>query len=176
MLEAFLAGQARKFGQRYDYDAGYVERLAALSPTGFLKLSLLTPFTSERFGLAADVYFAAKFIASRASGCSDCVMLVVAMAGEQGVDPKRLSSIARPGTDEEEMRFAAAFATAVLQQQPNLVSLLDEARQRFGEKGLWGLSAAVAAGQFYPTLKRGLGETLHCGVLPAEFREVNHAG
>lgn len=171
MLKAFLAAQARKFGRRYAYETGYLEQLAVLSPADFLKLSLMTPFTNASFGLPVDVYYTAKFIAARASGCSDCVMLVVAMARENGVAPERLSAAARSGTENSDMRFAATFALAVLRQDANLVSLLDEARRRFGEKGLWGLSAAIAAGQYYPTLKRGLGETLQCGVLPAEFRE-----
>ena len=99
-------------------------------------------------------------------------MLVVRMAEEAGVSAERLASIARPGSAEADMRLAADYAAAVLAGSFELAELIEAARSRFGEKGLWGLASAVAAGQFYPTLKRGIGAALSCEILPAEFREA----
>ena len=172
MFRRLLRNAARKFGARYAYDAGYMEDLAELSPAGFLKLGMLGPFTQERFGLPAAPYFAAKFIAARAAGCGPCAMLVVRMAEEAGVSAERLASIARPGSADADMRLAADYAAAVLAGSFELAELIEAARSRFGEKGLWGLASAVAAGQFYPTLKRGIGAALSCEILPAEFREA----
>jgi hypothetical protein len=172
MLRRFLRNAARRFGARYEYDAGYMEDLAALSPVGFVKLGMLTPFTQERFGLPAAPYYAAKFIAARTAGCGPCAMLVVRMAEEAGVGAEKLASIARRGPADPDMRLAADYATAVLTDSFELEGLIEAARDRFGEKGLWGLASAVTAGQFYPTLKRGIGAALSCEVLPAEFREA----
>lgn len=172
MLRKFLRKAARRFGARYDYDAGYMEDLADLSPGAFFKLGLVTPFTGERFGLPPGPYYAAKFIAARTAGCGPCAMLVVRMAEEAGVSAGQLAAIAKRGPADADMRLAADYAAAVLADAPELAGLIDAARSRFGEKGLWGLASAIAAGQFYPTLKRGIGAALSCEILPAEFRDA----
>lgn len=172
MLRRFLCNAARRFGARHDYDAGYMEDLAALSPVGFLKLGMLAPFTQERFGLPVAPYYAATFIAARTAGCGTCAMLVVRMGEEAGVGAGELASIARRGAADADMRLAADYATAVLADSVELPGLIEAVRDRFGDKGLWGLASAVAAGQFYPTLKRGIGAALSCEVLPLELREA----
>jgi len=172
MLKSLLRHVARKFGARYDYDTRYMEDLADLSPAAFFKLGMLTPFTQERFGLDAAPYFAAKFIAARAAGCGPCAMLVVRMAEEAGVSAAQLAAVARSGPADPDMRLAADYAAAVLDGSFELAELIDAVRTRFGQSGLWALASAVAAGQFYPSLKRGLGAALSCEVLPAEFWEA----
>ena len=77
-----------------------------------------------------------------------------------------------PGPADADMRLAADYAAAVLADSFDLADLIEKARERFGEKGLWGLASAVTAGQFYPTLKRGIGAALSCEILPAAFREA----
>ncbi|WHO77266.1 hypothetical protein [Rhizobium sp. BT03] len=170
MLRRLLVNAARNFGARYDYDVGYLEAMVALSQRGFLKLALLTPFTQERFGLPAAPYYAAKFIAARAMDCGSCAMLIVRMAEEAGVRPDALAAIAGSGPADADMRLAADYAMAVITNAAELPALIETARERFGEKGLYGLASAVTAGQFYPTLKRGVGAALSCEILPAEFR------
>lgn len=172
MLRKCLKNAVRRFGTRYDYGVGYMENLADLSPGGFLKLGMLVPLTQERFGLPAAPYYAAKFIAARTSGCGSCAMLVVCMAEEAGVSTAQLASIARPGPADADMRLAADYANAVLADLLELAGLIEAVRSRFGERGLWGLASAVTAGQFYPTLKRGIGAALSCEIMPAEFREA----
>lgn len=172
MLRRLLRHAARRFGKRYDYEVGYMEALADLSPRGFLKLGLLTGFFHERFGLPAAPYYAAKFIAARTAGCGPCAMLVVRMAEDAGVSAQQLASIARPGPADADMRLAADYAAAVLADSFDLAEMIEAVRNRFGEKGLWGLASAVTAGQFYPTLKRGIGAAQSCEILPAEFREA----
>lgn len=172
MLRRLLHNAARRFGVRYDYDSSYMEELADLSPGAFLKLGMLTPFTHERFGLPAAPYYAAKFIAARTAGCGPCAMLVIRMAEEAGVSAAQLATIAHPGPADADMRLAADYATAVLADSLDLAALMEAVEQRFGEKGLWGLASAIAAGQFYPTLKRGIGVGQSCQILPVEFREA----
>jgi hypothetical protein len=172
MWKSLLCASARRFGARYDYDVGYMEDIGRESASAFLKLGLVTPFTSERFGLELAPYFAAKFVATRKAGCGPCVMLVVRMAEEAGVTASELAAIARPGPARADMRLAADFAEAVLSQSPELGELEAAALSRFGVGGRMGLAAAIATGQFYPLLKRGLGHAQSCAILPAEFREA----
>ncbi|MBY4590049.1 MULTISPECIES: hypothetical protein [Rhizobium] len=127
MFRRLFRNAARKFGARYDYDVGYMEDLAELSPGGFAKLALLTPFTQERFGVPAAPYYAAKFIAARTAGCGPCAMLVVRMAEEAGVSAQQLASIARPGSADADMRLAADYATAVLANSFDLADMIETA-------------------------------------------------
>jgi hypothetical protein len=170
MIKAFCRKIARRFGLRYDYDAGYMEAIAEESPAAFFKIGLMMPFTNERFGLPPAPYFAARFIAARHADCGYCAMLVIRMAEVAGVSTTELASIARPGPADDAMRLAADFATAVLDQSADLDALAVQVVARFGENGRMGLAAAIASGQFFPLLKRGLGYSTSCALLPAEFR------
>lgn len=173
MLIRLFQIMARRFGKRYNYDASYMEALAAAKPTAFVKLAMLTAFTQDRFGLPAAPYFAAKFIAARIAGCGPCAMLVVNMAEEAGVTRAQLASIARPGPADHGMRLAADYAAGVLKGSPELESLNDKVVETFGEKGRMGLAAAIASGQFFPIFKRGMGAATSCAILPAEFQDAS---
>ena len=164
MIRRILKRQVAAFGDRYGYDASYLHELVDIDRKGAVKVMLLGPFTRHRSGLPAAPYFAAKIIATGRADCGACLKLAIDMAVEAGVPLVAIRQLLL-GSGEEaapDMRTAARYAHAVLDNDPSLPEAIEACTRRWGKRGLAGLAAAVTAGQFYPVFKRGLGHGSSC--------------
>ena len=177
MIGRTLKRSFARFGSRYGYDTSYLQELVDTDRNGALKLALASSFTRHRFGLPAAPYFAARIVATRHADCGSCLKLAIDMAAEAGVplqDIRRLLV----GPEEEtpiEMRLAARYARAVSENDPALPELIEECIRCWGKRGIAGLAAAVTGGQFYPLLKRGLGQGSACTPVLAWLRTTEAA-
>ena len=161
-----------RFGSRYGYDTGFMQELVDTERIGALKLALASSFTRHRFGLPAAPYFGAKIVATRHADCGACLKLAIDMAVEAGVprpDIRRLL-VDSEGEAPPEIRLAARYARAVAEHDPALPGIIEECTRRWGKRGLAGLAAAVTSGQFFPLLKRGLGQGSACTPVLAWLR------
>ena len=177
MIARILRKQVAGFGDRYGYDVSYLQDLVDADRTGAVKTLLVGPFTRHRFGLPAAPYFAAKIVATRRADCGACLKLAIDMAVEAGVPLAAIRQLLL-GSGEEappDMRLAARYAHAVLDNDPALPEAIAACTRRWGKRGLAGLAAAVTAGQFYPVLKRGLGHGSSCTPVMAWLRASNEA-
>lgn len=172
MLAWYLKKELAKFGARYDYDTTYVRQLVDLDTAGGLKLSLVSLFTSHRFGLPTEPYCAAGIIAVRAADCGSCLRLAIRKAEEAGVSRENIRALLAEAGGEvpPDMALAARYARAVLDNRPELPEIIAECEARWGRNGVAGLAAAVVSGIFYPTLKRGLGHGNACEPVLAWLR------
>lgn len=171
MLRALLKTVFAAFGRRYDYDTRYMREIADLDVAGALRLAMISPFTTYRFGLPAEVYHAAKVVAVRHADCGPCLRLAVRMAAEEGVSSQHLAALLAGSPDvPERMALAARYAEAVAGNLPKQLDLVEECRSHWGDRGVAGLAAAVVSGMVYPTLKRGMGYGAACAPVLAELR------
>lgn len=178
MLATLIKSQFERFGSRYGYDTAYLGELAELDASGALKLGLTNAFTSHRFGLPADAYFAARMTATKWADCGSCLRLVVNMAVEAGVERASLAAVLT-GSDEAPpgMALAARYAAAVIGNDIELQEISEACEARWGRRGVVGLAAATVSGLFYPLLKRGMGHGNACEPVVAELRaEAAYAG
>lgn len=158
MMRGFLKSQFDKFGRQYDYDTGYMKEVADLDAGGAMKLGMMAPFTSHRFGIGAAPYFAAKVTAARWADCGSCLRLAIAMAVEAGLARADLAAMLTGQKNvPEDMALAARYAQAVIDNAPELTEIIAECECRWGRSGIAGLSAATVSGLVYPLFKRGLG-------------------
>ncbi len=177
MIARTLKRSFARFGSRYGYDASYLQELVDTDRNGALKLVLASSFTRHRFGLPPAPYFAAKIVATRYADCGSCLKLAINMAAEAGVplpDIRRLL-VDSEGEAPSEMRLAARYASAVSEHDPALPGIIEECTRRWGKRGLAGLAAAVTGGQFFPLLKRGLGQGSACTPVLAWLRTIEAA-
>lgn len=172
MIATWLKRELRKFSRRYDYDTSYMEGMVEADPVGGFKLALASRYLGHRFGLPAGPYFAAKITAVKAADCGSCLKLAIRMAEEAHVGRDHVVALVAGSPDElpHDMALAARYARAVIDNGPELMEIIDECRNRWGERGLAGLATAVVSGFFYPTLKRGLGHGNFCEPVIAWLR------
>ncbi len=175
MLKAFLKRQLDRFGRRWDYDVGYMRALVDLDTGGAVRLGFVSGFTDHRFGLDARPYFAAKITATRTADCGSCLRLVIGMATEAGVPAGAIAAMLTHGAGVPgDMALAARYARAVLDNDPELPTIIAACERQWGRGGVAGLAAAVVSGSFYPVLKRGLGHGNACEPVLAWLKEGAH--
>jgi hypothetical protein len=171
----------RSFADRYDYDASYMGEYAAASPGGFWRYLLAMPFAQYRKRAPADVYFAAKLVATRRADCGPCLRLVYNMAREAHVDEVVIRAAltdeacaANDTTQARDVDLVVRYANAVLDQDLLTVGEVGEALvERWGEAVLNEVAGAIAFGQFFPTIKRGL---MHAQACEPVLKELTAAG
>jgi hypothetical protein len=165
------------FANRYDYDASYMGEYAEASPGGFLRYLVAMPFAQYRKKAPLHVYFAAKLVATRRADCGPCLRLVYNMAREADVDEVVIRAALMDDVSglndriqAEDVDLAVRYANAVLDQDLITVGDVGEAiLNRWDRATLNEIAGAIAFGQFFPTLKRGL---LHAQTCEPVLREL----
>lgn len=171
MLAALLKRQLAQFENRYGYDTAYMRELADLDAGGALKLGLANGFTRHRFGLPADIYFAAKLTGTKWADCGSCLRLVVDMAVEAGVARADITALLTGSAEAPAgMALAARHAAAIIANDLELADIAAECERRWGRQGVAGLAAATVSGLFYPLFKRGMGYGNACEPVVAALR------
>lgn len=176
MIKSYLKRSLRRFSRHYDYDTGYLVSMVDADIGGALRFALASPFLGYRFGLSAEVYYAAKIRSAMAADCGPCTKLALQMATEAGADRTLMLKVATGAALPDDIELAARFGDQVAANDPALVETVEKARERFGQRGLCGLAGAAVAGQFYPLLKRGLGHASSCEPVIAAFRAELQGG
>jgi hypothetical protein len=170
MLAALLNRRFAKFESHYGYDTAYMRELAEIDAVGALKLGFAKAFTSHRFGLPANVYFAAKVTGTKWADCGSCLRLVIDMAVEAGVPRLALAALLTgSGEVPPDMALAARYASAVIRNDPELPEIIAQCEENWGRNGVAGLAAATVSGLFYPLFKRGMGYGNACEPIVAQL-------
>lgn len=169
MIGGLLSIALGRFEKRYDYDATYLRDVIAADSGNGLLLMLATQYLGKDFGLAPEVFFAAKVRSTMRADCGPCLRLALRMAEESGADRHVMAAALGQGMATPDAALAILFADAVLDNAPELTELSHTVVQRFGRKGRAGLATAVVSGQFYPLIKRGLGHAGLCEPVRRDF-------
>ncbi len=164
MLRALLSRQVRSMERRYDYDAGYMRDVLAVSPWTLLKFGLVASLGHGRRAPPAALA-AAGIVGTLAEDCGPCTQISVDIASRAGVEPGVLRAIL--AGDEAAMGEAAAlawrFARACLaRDMVGADPLRDEIVRRWGQGGLVDIGLALTTARMYPTLKYALGHGKAC--------------
>lgn len=164
MLKALLGHQIGKMERKFDYDASYLRRVLAASPSSFLKFGFATQLV-DRKAAPAEALAAAGIAGTLTEDCGPCTQISVDIAAASGVGPEVLRAIL--AGDETAMGQAAAlawrFARASLARDMETADpMRDEIVRRWGDKGLVAISLSITTARMYPTLKYALGYGKAC--------------
>ena len=153
-----------KLGARYDYDVGYLRDLGEAYPALAWRYLLMSIFSAHYGSIPRDAYFAAKFRAALLSDCGPCSRLVARVGWESGMAKDQLIAVLEGASEamNADTALGFRFAEATLGRNNAQDEIIREVEIGYGRRGLWDLSMAVAMGQFYPTLKSGLGARTAC--------------
>lgn len=172
MLKSLLARQIGKMESRWGYDASYIRRVLAVSPSGLLRFGLVSSMVDAKAAPAAAIA-AAKLVGTLAEDCGPCVQIVVDMAAADGVAPQVLRAIL--AEDEAAMGADAALArrfarASLCRDMAAADPLRDQIAGRWGDKGLVAVSLALTTARMYPTLKYALGYGKACSKVTVDGR------
>lgn len=157
----------RKFGAHYDYDTAYLVELLDSSQVAFRAFEAAMPMARVRKEAPVDLIMIAKLAAMKAQDCGPCTLLTVKMAREAGVDDDTIQAVLRGGADlSETQRKVYDYAVAVALNQEMNDGLLDELKSCLGMEVIAELAVNIIATKLYPTLKRALGHSQSCTLIP----------
>lgn len=164
MLKRAMKRAMRKFGQRYDYDVGYMEHFIDVDPAACYKFSKVQPASAYRKGIPAEPWYAAKIRTVLTEDCGPCTQLAVNMALEAGVSPNHIASIVerRFNNLPEETAMVIRFTELTLAHDPAADDYRDRIISRWGEQALVSLALVISTTRVFPTLKYVLGHGKAC--------------
>ena len=164
MIKSLMHWYVRRFERQWGYDAGYMHDVVDASSSATRKFMFLQPMAQHREGVSEDAWHAAHLAGALAEDCGPCVQICVDMATRSGMDPEKLAALIRGDVDDAgpEAAFGFRYGMAVATNADTALSLVEQARKRYGERGLVSLAFSVTTARMFPTLKRGLGHGAVC--------------
>ena len=178
MLRAILSGRIEAMERSFDYDAGYMREVLAVSPWALLKFGLVASLGRGRHA-PREALAAAGIAGTLAEDCGPCTQISVDIASRGGVAPGVLRAIL--AGDAAGMGAAAGlawrFAQASLARDMHTADpLRDEIVRRWGRAGLVDIGLALTTSRMYPTLKYALGHGESCSrvTVAGEATRVEH--
>lgn len=164
MLKWFVKKQLKTFGDRWNYDTGYMREIVDEAGVGaVMPMQALGKLGGYR-KVPDDAYYGAALTAGKEADCGPCLQLGVSMAEAAGVKPQIIRAIL-------ERDFAKCSKDALLGVELALATIArdgtgEEARteilRRWGRAGLVSLAYAIVGAQAYPTFKYAIGHGHAC--------------
>jgi len=163
MLNRLMERRIEAFERAFGYDASYMKEILEASRGAFLKVSRLGALAGHREAVPADVWHAARLVATMHEDCGTCTQLIVDMARKDGVPEPLLGAVVTRADQamSAEVRLGCRYARAVLARSP-ADELRAEVVRRWGRRGLVSLALGIAGSRLYPTLKYALGHGRAC--------------
>ena len=164
MIKSLMHWYVRRFEREWGYDASYMHDVVDASPAAARKFMFTQPMAQHRQNVTKDAWHAAHLAGALAEDCGPCVQISVDMATRAGMDPEKLAALVRGDIDDAgpEAAFGFRYGMAVATNADTTLSLVEQARKRYGERGLVSLAFSVTTARMFPTLKRGLGHGAIC--------------
>lgn len=164
MLKYFLQKQFNNFGKKFNYDVSYITEMTEFYPAKAWRYALISPMGSHFSAVPKELYFAVKITATKLADCGTCTELTLKMAVSAGIDRQQIGHLIM--SDVQHMRgdilLGYQYAMAVEQNSLDLLEIIEHIKVEYGKKGLWDVASAFNFGEYYPKLKRGLGEAISC--------------
>ena len=160
LLHRKLDAEEKKLGESMEY----LRYIVNVSPATFLRFASIMPFAHSRKVLPTNAWYVAQLVAVGHEDCGPCLQITVNLAQKDGVDGSVIRAVLDGERDSlsEEMQAIYDFTRSLASGGPNVDSLREELRTRYGDRGLIELSYAIAAGRIPPTVKRVLGYGIRC--------------
>jgi hypothetical protein len=164
MMKSLMHRYVRRFERIWKYDAGYMHGIVDASLAAARKFVFLQPMAQHREHVSKDAWHAAHLAGALSEDCGPCVQLCIDMATRDGIDSGKLEALVRGDIDEAgpEAAFGFRYGMSVATNADTVVALVEQARSRYGERGLVSLAFSVTTARMFPTLKRGLGHGAVC--------------
>ena len=164
MFKWLIRRRIAAFERQYGYDAGYMHEMLDVDPRAVMALGKMQAIGGYRRDIPVAPWFAALLTAAIDGDCGPCTQLGVSKAEAAGVDPGLIRKVvvgdlaALP----DDVALTVRFARAVLARDVEADALRERIHERWGPAAVISLAYGMAAAQFYPMVKFGLGHASAC--------------
>jgi alkylhydroperoxidase/carboxymuconolactone decarboxylase family protein YurZ len=165
MLQWIMERGIRGMEKQLGVELNHLRTMARVSPGLLGRVALFMPLLAYRRRVPSDLQHMAGIGATMAQDCGECLQIAVNVAVAQGLSPKLVEAAVRGRTDDLTelqalaLRFGERASTGVDTEEERA-----ELEAHLGEAGVVELASSVAASQYYPVLKRGMGLAHACRI------------
>lgn len=151
--------EIRAFGERYGYDMSYQMQILDASPEAYEVFARAQGTSSHRKHLTRTVHYVAHVAMMQAERCRGCLILVLKMAVEAGVDRALLHTLLeQPDALPDELRDLRDHVFDVSAGRVSDQGRAQRLRRALGEEGYAELAVCLAGCRLFTTVKRALGK------------------
>ena len=164
MIKWLLHKTIDRFEREWNYDAGYMRDIIAVSPRAAWLFSRAAALGQFRRNIPIEPWYAAGITAVRHEDCGPCTQLGVTMAERAGVNPAVLRAVLadNPEAMPPDVALVWKFTRATLAHDTAADEYREAIVNRWGPLALVSLAFAITAGRIYPTVKYALGHGKAC--------------
>jgi hypothetical protein len=164
MFKWLIRRRIAAFERQTSYDAGYLREILDVDPGAATAIGKMTAIAGYRRDIPVAPWYAAKITAALDGDCGPCTQLTVGMAEAAGVDPDLIRKVVAGDVAAlpDDVALTVRFARAVLVRDVEADELRGRIHERWGPAAVISLAYGMAAAQFYPMLKFGLGHGTAC--------------
>lgn len=164
MLKWFVKRQLQKFGERWEYDTGYMQEIVdEAGVSAVMPIQALGKLGAYR-KVPSDAYAGATLTAAKEADCGPCLQLGVSMAEATGVKPQTIRAILERNYAKlsKETLLGVELALSTIARNGGGEEVRSEILKRWGRAGLVSLAYGIVTAQSYPTFKYAIGHGHSC--------------
>ncbi|PQO27790.1 hypothetical protein [Blastopirellula marina] len=162
--------QLEAFGQKYDYDIGYMVQLLEDSPRAFEAFAAAQAMGRAYHKLPLEAAYVARVTAMKTDDCGPCLNLGLKMGVEEGIDRELLSNTVKaPDKLPAPLKDIHDHTVAALLNEGDDADRMERIRQQYGIEAFAELAVIITGCRIYPTLKRAMGMAAYCEVVQFDF-------
>ncbi|MCC6920714.1 MAG: carboxymuconolactone decarboxylase family protein, partial [Alphaproteobacteria bacterium] len=140
----------RRMESRYGYDATYLHEIVDAAPAAFRRYMKMQMAGKWAGPLPADAASAASIAGALHEDCGPCVQIATDMALEQGVPAATIRALLSGEPAPADAQLAFDFGRALLSGDPEIDTLRERARTRWGEPGVIALALNAMSARNFP--------------------------
>lgn len=162
--------QLEAFGQKYDYDMGYMIRLLENSPSAFATFAAAQAMGHAYDKLPLEAAYVARVTAMKTDDCGPCLNLGLKMGAELGVDRDLLkNAVKHPSALPPVLKDVHDHTVASLRNEGDDADRMERIRDAYGIEAFAELAVVITGCRIYPTLKRAMGMVAYCEQANLDF-------
>jgi hypothetical protein len=174
-----MHAQVKRFERAFGYDATYMHEVIDASLPAAWKFVAVQMMSNHCEDVSKDAWHAAHLAGALSEDCGPCAQLCIDMARKDGMEAEKLAALVRGDIEAAgpDAALGYRYGMAVATNSDQVLALVEQARERYGESGLVSLAYSVTTARMYPTLKRAMGHGAVCAklVVSNETIAVRHA-
>lgn len=127
------------------------------------KFGLFNMLSQHRELIPVTPWYLARISSAQVLDCGPCTQIVMNFAILEKVPTEKLEACLNGGTGlTGDDLLAYKYGKAMAENDPEIVELVEQVRDRWGDEGLVEMALNVASSQVFPVAKRGLGLAISC--------------
>ena len=165
MLMWLMERGIRRMEKQLGVELNHLRTVGRVAPGLLGRLAVMMPLMGYRRRVPADLMSLAGIGATMAQDCGECLQIAVNVALASGLRREMVEAAVRGRTDAlteaqaQALQYGEAVATGLDTEE-----LRQALEARLGEGGVVELASSVAAAQYFPVLKRGMGLAHACRI------------